>query len=289
MSNKVIKKFGVGLDAVLGVALKDMETLKKHVVQELKQVLVQKIIPGRFQPRRHFDEGTLIELANSIKAQGILQPIIVRKYSDTEYEIIAGERRWRAAQMTGLQQVPVIICQITNKEALAFGLIENIQREQLNPIEEAKALKRLIEEFSMTHEAVAKSIGRSRASVSNMLRLLNLAPKAQEMLIGKKLNVGHVRVLLVFSVDEQTKMAENIVRNNLTVRATEKMAQSKKSGQINLKKLVNKHKKCESWSIALSAKFFGEVNVLINEHGAGKVIINISSEKQVESMIKENN
>lgn len=180
------RSFGGGLDSVLNVINTDVKTFETQSKQEIvKCVVVHKILPGKFQPRKDFDPERLKDLASSIKKQGILQPIIVRECVDNEYEIIAGERRWRAAQMAGLQKVPVIICNISDESALAFGLIENIQRQDLNPIEEAVAIKRLIEEFKMTHEKVADSIGRSRAVVSNMLRLLNLTPSVQELLTRK--------------------------------------------------------------------------------------------------------
>ncbi len=201
MTTSLRKNFGGGLDAVLGAVNSDA-VVSENAGKELKTLMVQQLSPGIYQPRREFDQVALQELSNSIASQGIVQPIVVRNSGNEKYEIIAGERRWRAAQMAGLQQVPVITCDISDESALAFGLIENIQRQDLNPIEEAFVLKWLIEEFKMTHEQVAKSVGRSRATVSNMLRLLNLSQPVQVQLVSKQLDVGHAKLLLVFSTEE---------------------------------------------------------------------------------------
>ena len=201
MTTSLRKNFGGGLDAVLGAVNSDA-VVSENAGKELKTLMVQQLSPGIYQPRREFDQVALQELSNSIASQGIVQPIVVRNSGNEKYEIIAGERRWRAAQMAGLQQVPVITCDISDESALAFGLIENIQRQDLNPLEEAFVLKWLIEEFKMTHEQVAKSVGRSRATVSNMLRLLNLSQPVQVQLVSKQLDVGHAKLLLVFSTEE---------------------------------------------------------------------------------------
>lgn len=210
---------------------------------------------------------------------------MVRQFGNSEYEIIAGERRWRAAQMAGLQQVPVIVCNISDESALAFGLIENIQRQDLNPIEEAAALKRLIEEFNMTHEQVAKSIGRSRAMVSNMLRLLNLTPPVQELLISKKLDVGHVKVLLVFTPEEQEEMALTIANKKMTVRAAEKLAQNRRSGAVGGDKTAHIHPKCDEWGRALAQKLSSKASVKMDKSGVGKIIIYVESPEEVEWLI----
>jgi len=216
------RSLGRGLDAVLGVADKTVLALKTEAIpdRELKTVMVQTVIPGQYQPRREFDDASLQELANSIKEKGILQPIITRR-AGHDYEIIAGERRWRAAQMAGLQQVPIIVCDIDNASALAFGLIENIQRKDLNPIEEAQALQRLIDEFTMTHEQVAKAVGRSRVAVTNLLRLLGLSETVKAYLMQGKIDMGHARALLALPEEEQGQVAEVIVSRNLTVREAE--------------------------------------------------------------------
>ena len=283
MSTISRRSFGTGLEAVLGAANANVAELATNSgTQELKQVMVQSLMAGKFQPRRDFDPQSLKELSDSIAAQGILQPIVVRKAGVNNYEIIAGERRWRAAQMAGLQQVPVIVCNISDESALAFGLIENIQRQALNPIEEASALKRLIEEFEMTHEQVAKSIGRSRAVVSNMLRLLNLEPTVQELLVTKQLDVGHAKVLLIFTPEEQLEMASTIVVKHLTVRAAERLAQSRKGKTAVAPSKKRPHPKCDEWARKLGKKLSAKVDVQVREFGGGKVVIHVDSAEEVD-------
>lgn len=252
--------------------------------KELKTVMVHQLSPGKYQPRREFDQAALKELSDSIASQGILQPIVARHAGNGEYEIIAGERRWRAAQIAGLQQVPVITCDISDESALAFSLIENIQRQDLNPIEEAFALKRLIEEFKMTHEQVAKSVGRSRAAVSNMLRLLNLTKTVQNQLVSKQLDVGHAKLLLVFEPEEQLEIANHIIEKKLTVRAAESLVKNRKSGHEN-KTLNQLHPDCERWGRALSKKLSTKVSVKLNQAGSGKITIQVDSPQEVEWLI----
>jgi ParB family chromosome partitioning protein len=281
------RSLGSGLDAILGAVNKNIHEIEKdpRKIQELKYVMVQNLIPGRYQPRREFNQKALQELSDSIVAQGLLQPIVARPYNGRDYEIIAGERRWRAAQMAGLQQVPVIICDISNESALAFGLIENIQRKDLNPIEEAYALQRLIDEFSMTHEQVAKSIGRSRTVVSNMLRLLNLSEFIKEKLINKELDVGHTKILLTFSVEEQNELAEIISGKNLTVREAEKLIQLRK--QLIHKSIgVTRHPKLAHWESELSKKLGTKVDVHVNTLGRGKLTVHINSEQDLECILE---
>lgn len=287
MTNDSRRTFGKELDAVLGAVNTNIEEFKADLKdhKELKEVMIHQIVPGRYQPRREFNKESLKELSDSIAAHGILQPIVVRKTGHHDYEIIAGERRWRAAQMVGLQQVPVIICNVTNESAIAFALIENIQREDLNPIEEAFALKRLIEEFKMSHGEVARSIGRSRAMVSNMLRLLNLTPSVQKLLTEKKIDVGHAKVLLIFTPEEQEEIASIIISRKLTVRATEKLVKYRKSGDKNFIS-QQMHPKCEEWNRALRKTLSTKVQVKLNELGFGKVIINIDSIDEIEDLIQ---
>jgi len=280
------RSFGSGLDAVLGAVNVEADKLKTQTNQQtFKQVMVHQVMPGRFQPRKEFDPQALKELSDSIAKQGILQPIVVRECGHNEYEIIAGERRWRAAQMAELQQIPVIICNISDESALAFGLIENIQRQDLNPIEEAAALRRLIEEFKMTHEKVAESIGRSRAVVSNMLRLLNLTPSVQELLTTKKLDVGHAKVLLVFPPEEQEELAQIIIDQKLTVRDAETLTQRKKSGNFHTNRPTLPHPKCHEWSRVLTDKLSSKTSVRLNELGLGKIVIQVESTEEVEWLI----
>jgi ParB family transcriptional regulator, chromosome partitioning protein len=235
------RTFGEGLNDVFGKTKAYIEEIEvsSGVHREFKTVLPNEIKPGVYQPRRDFDQHSLQELADSIKEKGILQPLIVRK-SGKGYEIIAGERRWRAAQMAGLDQIPIVICEINDNDALAFSLIENIQRQDLNPIEEAIALNRLIEEFTMTHEEVAKSIGRSRTMVTNMLRLLNLEDLVKEMLISHHLEMGHARALLSLSESKQITVAKFIVDKQMTVREAEAYVRLLQTNKVMHKVIAEK-------------------------------------------------
>ena len=209
-------RLGRGLDALLGATDEGPGAQDK-----LKRVAVELLQRGRFQPRTHMDKAALKELAASIKAQGILQPILVRERPDQSYEIIAGERRWRAAQLAGIDTVPVVVRKLPDQAAIAVALIENIQREDLNPVEEAAALQRLIDEFGLTHQQAADSVGRSRAAVSNLLRLLALDREVLKLLERGKLEMGHARPLLALSDGQQRKLARQIVSKGLSARETE--------------------------------------------------------------------
>jgi len=181
---------------------------------------------GRYQPRRHFDENKLQELADSIKAQGMVQPIVVRSVVDNKYEIIAGERRWRAAQLAGLAEVPVFIREVDDQTAMAMALIENIQRDDLNPLEEAVALHRLLDEFGLTHQEIANAVGKSRTTVTNLMRLLELAPEVKALVDERKLDMGHARALLALKAGDQRKAANEVVKKGLSVRATESLVKA---------------------------------------------------------------
>jgi ParB family chromosome partitioning protein len=183
---------------------------------------VTEVVPGRYQPRTRMDESALQDLAASIRQHGVMQPIVVRPNGDGRHEIIAGERRYRAAQLAGLADVPVLVREATDQQALALALIENIQREDLNPLEEAQAIRRLLDEFGFTHEQAAEAIGRSRSATSNLLRLLNLAPPVQTMLLAGDLEMGHARALLALERAEQILLANELVEQRLSVRETEK-------------------------------------------------------------------
>ena len=214
------KGLGRGLDALLGGnnrAAKGEETLAQLAIGQLK--------PGKYQPRTRMDEASLAELAESIKARGVIQPVIVRPVGDSQFEILAGERRWRAARMAGLQVVPAVVREVPDEVALGIGLIENIQREDLNPLEEALGLQRLIREFKLTHDEVAKAIGRSRTGVTNLLRLLELAAPVQAMLQDGKIDMGHARALLGLSAARQVEVANQVATLGLSVRETEKIVQ----------------------------------------------------------------
>jgi ParB family transcriptional regulator, chromosome partitioning protein len=209
-----VKGLGRGLDALLGG---DELQSPEH----LMNVALSQLRPGRYQPRTQMDPGAISELAESIRAQGVIQPILARPLGDGHFEIIAGERRWRAAKLAGLDSIPVLVREVRDDLALAMALIENIQREDLNPIEEAAGIQRLIDEFAMTHEAAAEAVGRSRSGVTNLLRLLSLAQPVQDMVLQGKLDMGHARALLALSGVKQIELANLVMAKDLSVRQTE--------------------------------------------------------------------
>ena len=217
-----LKGLGRGLDALLA----GNETLSK---EQQRSLPVGNLQPGKYQPRTQMDSVSLEELAASIRVQGLMQPILVRplgeKIGEDRFEIVAGERRWRAAQMACLAEVPTLIREIPDESALAMALIENIQRENLNPLEEAQGLQRLIDEFSMTHQQAADAVGRSRPAASNLLRLLQLAAPVQALLMHGDLDMGHARALLPLSSGLQIQLAQRVVQKRLSVRETERLAQ----------------------------------------------------------------
>jgi ParB family chromosome partitioning protein len=213
---------GRGLDALLGgVPESEQEQAKASARGELRPLPLDLLERGRFQPRSEFDPDALQELADSIRSQGVVQPIVVRPLPGNRFEIIAGERRWRAAQLAGLAEIPALVREIPDETAIAVALIENIQREDLNPLEEATALQRLTTEFGMTHQAVADAVGRSRASVSNLLRLLDLAPEVKALIAERRLEMGHARALAALDAARQAGAAREVAERQLSVRETE--------------------------------------------------------------------
>ena len=214
------KGLGRGLTALLGNS--DVESMiEPKASNELRNLDVDLIERGPWQPREHFDEEALQELADSIAVQGVVQPIVVRQKADGRYEIVAGERRWRATQKAGLSQIPVVIKSFDDQTAAVVSLIENIQRENLNPLEESTALKRLVDEFDMTHQQVADTVARSRAAVSNLLRLQDLNPDVKTLLAMRDIEMGHARALLAIDGAEQSNIAKDVARKGLSVRETE--------------------------------------------------------------------
>ncbi len=211
----------------LGAMLARNQQQAQDDAASLRDLPVDLIQPGRYQPRSVMDPGKLQELADSIKAQGVVQPVIVRPVdAGSGYELIAGERRWRAAQIAGLREIPAVIRQVSDEMTVAMALIENIQREDLNPLEEANALQRLIDEFDMTHQQAAEAVGRSRASVSNLLRLQDLPPAVQELLETRELDMGHARALLALPEGKQLAAARKVVQLRLSVRSTEQLVRN---------------------------------------------------------------
>jgi ParB family chromosome partitioning protein len=215
-----VRGLGRGLDALLAA---DNNAAKGG--ESLQTVKVSSLQPGKYQPRTQMDKVSLEELAESIKAQGVMQPVLVRPLGSARYEIIAGERRWRAAQLAGLSELPALIREVPDEAALAMSLIENIQRENLNPLEEAMGIQRLIKEFGMTHQAASEAVGSSRSAVSNLLRLLNLPVPVQDLLMQGKLDMGHARALLSLAPAKQIEAANLVVHKQLSVRETERLVQ----------------------------------------------------------------
>ena len=261
---------GRGLDSLLAGAVGDSSG------DRLTSVPVRDIKPGRYQPRSQMDDEGLQELADSIKAQGVIQPVIVREHGLSQYELIAGERRWRASQLAGLAEIPVVIKSIGDEAALAMGLIENIQRENLNPIEEAQGLKRLVDEFGLTHETVAKAVGRSRSAVSNSLRLLALPEPVQEMLFLRQLEMGHARALLSLPVMEQLSLAQKAVKNGWSVREVERRSQlAQQAPQGKKSKTVSPD--IRYLNEALTEKLGVRAEVQTANHKRGKVVLHFDS------------
>ncbi|CAN5425161.1 ParB/RepB/Spo0J family partition protein [soil metagenome] len=282
-----------------GIELRGLKSLKglDGLLQDTKQIHPDEnkfllieigvIRPGKYQPRTEFDEETVYELAESIKANGIIQPLIVRKIENNLFEIIAGERRWRAAKLAGLTEVPAILRDVPDGTALAFALIENIQRVDLNPIDQATALLRLKTDFSLTHEEIAARVGRSRSAVTNLIRLTTLCSEVQELLRARKLEMGHARALLTLDDQRQIEVAKKIVAKQLSVRAAEKIAQadilSSSQSYVTDIELENK---IQLWTEILTNKFSSPVNVQLNKKGEGKVVIQVSSVKEIEWLVK---
>jgi len=238
MVTKKPKGLGLGLEALLGPRVKEAgDAAPVAVIQGAPNALrLDQLQPGKYQPRTRMDEGSLYELAESIKAQGIMQPVLVRLVGEERYEIIAGERRVRAAKLAGLAEVPVLVKDVPDEAAAAMALIENIQREDLNPLEEAQGIQRLIHEFNLTHEQAAQAVGRSRSAASNLLRLLNLSQPVQHMLMAGDIDMGHARALLPLDGAQQILCATEIVAKKLSVRDAEKLVT--KTGSTRQKPLL---------------------------------------------------
>ncbi len=272
------KGLGRGLDALLA---NDIENENG----DLRNLPVTQLQPGKYQPRSYMDEAALQTLADSIKAQGIMQPILVRTLNDGRYEIIAGERRWRASQLAGLAEVPVLVKEIADESALAMALIENIQRENLNPLEEAQGIKRLIDEFGMTHEKAAEAVGRSRVAVSNLLRLLSLSQPVQDMLMQNKLDMGHARALIGLDAAEQIMLANRIVAQNLSVREVENLAKQHLASTKTTKSSASQSRDVLELQEKLSDVLGASVNIAAKASGAGVLKISYSSLDQLDGIV----
>ena len=232
MSAPKKRGLGRGLEALLGPKAAATQPPEAQPGEALRQIPVKQLQPGKYQPRMAMDPAKLSELAESIKAQGVIQPIVVRELAPGRYEIVAGERRWRASQEAGLAEVPVVVRELDDRTVIAMALIENIQREDLNPLEEAQSLQRLIGEFSLTHAEAAEAVGRSRAAVSNLLRLLELPPAIRALLEARRLEMGHARALLTLSPELASKLASDAADHGWSVREVEHRAQQFAAGKL---------------------------------------------------------
>ncbi|MGI9211625.1 MAG: ParB/RepB/Spo0J family partition protein [Methylococcaceae bacterium] len=278
---------GRGFEALLGGAAASAveELTGNEALDNTRQLAVDCLRPGRFQPRREMNTEKLKELADSISAQGVVQPVVVRPLSDDgQYEIIAGERRWRAAQIAGLQDVPVIIRHINDQAALAIALIENIQRENLNPLEEAEAFRRLANEFDLTHQQVADAIGRSRASITNTLRLNDLQEDVKNMLLHGDIEMGHARALLGLELSAQLNAADKVVSRKLTVRATEALVQQLKEARPEPEPAL-KDPDIRSLEESLATRIGAQVLIRHGNKGSGQLIIRYDSLDQLEGVL----
>ncbi len=252
-------------------------------------LLLEKIVPGKYQPRTMLNDHSLNELADTIKEQGVIQPLIVRKKNGDLYEIIAGERRWRAAKIAGLNDVPCIVRDIPDEIALAFALIENIQREDLNPLDQALAMSQLRDEFGMTHNNIAARVGCSRSSITNILRLLSLPDEIKHFLKTKEIEVGHAKLLLNLDEPAQIVIAQKIISNGLSVRETEKLIQnSKQKIRQPIDNIFDPHldNLTSQWTEVLSSKLSSNVTIKLNKEGRGKIHIEVNSVKEVEWLVE---
>ena len=252
----------------------------------LKKLPLDRIQPGQYQPRTGMDPDRLDELADSIRAQGVVQPVVVRKLASGGYELIAGERRWRAAQKAGLDEIPAVIRDVPDEVTLAMALIENIQRENLNPMEEAGALARLIDEFELTHEQVAANVGRSRASVTNLLRLRDLEPKVRELVDQRRLDMGHARALLGLTGNDQIGAARRVVNLDLSVRQTEALVNRLKAGPAKGQAGAERNPDIQRLERELTETLCAPVSLTHSASGKGALTIRFTSADELEGILE---
>jgi len=275
-----MKGLGRGLDALLG------SEPQPAAAAAPQQLPIARLRPGRYQPRTRMDAEALAELADSIRAQGVIQPILVRPVGEDRYEIIAGERRFRAAQMAGLAEVPVSVRDVPDDAALTMALIENIQRENLNPLEEAQGVQRLVREFDFTHEQAAAAIGRSRSATSNLLRLLNLAAPVQEMLMEGRLDMGHARALLAVDAATQVQLGHQIVLKGLSVREAEALvARTQRAPSSGSRAAPARSRDLERLEEELSDALAATVRLQVDARGKGRVVIQVSGLDQLDGIV----
>lgn len=278
-------RLGRGLDALLG---ENGAAMDDAPLDKLQQMPVELLKRGQYQPRRQMDPQALDDLASSIAKQGVLQPVVVRKLVSGDYEIIAGERRWRAAQQAGLERIPVVVRELTDQDAMVIGLIENLQREDLNPIEEARGMQRLIEEFSMTHQQVADSVSRSRAAVSNLLRLLFLQPDVRNLLEQGEIDMGHARALLSLDEGLQLKAAQQIIKGKMSVRQAEQLVrrmQEDRSSPAKQKK--EKDPDIRNLEESLSERLGTHVEIKLGSRGKGKLVIDFHGNDVLQGILEK--
>ncbi len=289
------KRLGRGLEALLSKPIADTASVTGDDKDALRNIPLEHLQKGRYQPRVDMRQDTLEDLASSIKAQGVVQPIVARPLNKTNgdtqrYEIVAGERRWRAAQMAGLSDIPTVVRIVPDDAAIAIALIENIQRENLNPLEEARALDRLIKEFKLTHQEAADAVGRSRVSVSNLLRLLDLSNRVMVMLESRQIEMGHARALLAISgTAEQLDAARQVIKKRLSVRDTERLVrrmladrsskkttQAQSSGNADIRRL----------EVEITDKIGAKVRIDHSQKGSGKLVIQYNSLDELDGILK---
>ena len=289
------RRLGRGLDALLSKPVAETASVSGASGQEgLRHIPVELLQRGRYQPRIDIRQDTLEDLASSIKAQGIVQPIVARPIPGgkgvQKYEIVAGERRWRAAQMAGLDKIPAVVKDIPDEAAIAMALIENIQRENLNPLEEARALDRLIREFDLTHAEAAKAVGRSRAAVSNLLRLQELAEKVKAMLESRQLEMGHARALLgISNAVQQFDAARQVVKKGLSVRETERLVRrmlDKSGTKKAARPAATADADIRRLEVEVSEKLGAKVQLKHSAKGAGKLVISYNSLDELDGILK---
>jgi ParB family transcriptional regulator, chromosome partitioning protein len=295
MSNNKQRGLGRDLESLLGkrnvnpmasgeaASIAAPSTTEPH--NELRKLPVDVLQSGRYQPRQNMEPEALEELANSIRAQGVIQPIIVRSIGDKKYEIIAGERRWRAAQLAGLDTVPALVRNINDETASAMALIENVQREDLNPMEEAIAYHRLTDEFGLTHQEVANLVGKSRVAISNLLRLLNLNTDVKQLLENGDIEMGHARALLALLGPTQSEAARTVVNKSLTVRETESLIRRLQSTNSISKPVKTLDADTRRLQENLSEKLGAKVAIEHNPKGHGKLVINYSSLEELDGIL----
>ena len=285
MATPKLKGLGRGLDALLAANTDDDKN-----EGELQQLPASELQPGKYQPRTRMDPGSLEELAASVKSQGVMQPILVRQigglFDAKRYEIVAGERRWRAAQIAGLSQVPCLVREIPDEAALAMSLIENIQREDLNPLEEAAGIQRLIDEFGMTHQAAADAVGRSRPAASNLLRLLQLAPQVQELLMAGDIDMGHARALLPLDGAAQVGLANLIAARGLSVREAERLVHQELNPKTHLP-APQPDRDILRLEEEIADRLGATVKIKANKKGAGAVTIQFGDLDQLDGLLEK--